>query len=95
MVDGQFIMRNRQVLTMDEDSIITEAGKVGRRSGTRCWKQALFRCRADRAGSDNHAGLISSAISHGPQEFVKISRILEVAKIYSLTALELMAKATT
>jgi len=64
-------------------------------SGTRCWKQALFRCRADRAGSDNHAGLISSAISHGPQEFVKISRMLEVAKLYALTALELMAKATT
>jgi 5-methylthioadenosine/S-adenosylhomocysteine deaminase len=31
MVDGQFIMRNRRVLTMDEDSIIAEADKVGRR----------------------------------------------------------------
>ncbi len=31
MVDGQFIMRNRKVLTMDENSIITEADKVGRR----------------------------------------------------------------
>ena len=31
MVDGQFIMRNRKVLTMDEDSIIAEADKVGRR----------------------------------------------------------------
>jgi cytosine/adenosine deaminase-related metal-dependent hydrolase len=31
MVDGQFIMRNRKVLTMDEESIIAEADKVGRR----------------------------------------------------------------
>jgi 5-methylthioadenosine/S-adenosylhomocysteine deaminase len=31
MVDGQFIMRNRKVLTMDEDRIIAEADKVGRR----------------------------------------------------------------
>ena len=31
MVDGQFVMRNRKVLTMDEDSIIAEANKVGRR----------------------------------------------------------------
>jgi cytosine/adenosine deaminase-related metal-dependent hydrolase len=31
MVDGQFIMRHRKVLTMDEDSIIAEADKVGRR----------------------------------------------------------------
>jgi len=31
MVDGQFIVRNRKVLTMDEDSIIAEADKVGRR----------------------------------------------------------------
>jgi 5-methylthioadenosine/S-adenosylhomocysteine deaminase len=31
MVDGQFIMRNRKVLTMDEASIIAEADKVGRR----------------------------------------------------------------
>jgi len=35
MVDGQFIMRNRKVLTMDEDSIIAEADKVGRR----IWRQ--------------------------------------------------------
>jgi 5-methylthioadenosine/S-adenosylhomocysteine deaminase len=35
MVDGQFIMRNRKVLTMDEDSIIAEADRVGRR----IWKQ--------------------------------------------------------
>ena len=37
MVDGQFIMRNRKVLTMDEDSIIAEADKVGRR----IWSQVL------------------------------------------------------
>ena len=34
MVDGQFVMRNRKVLTMDEDSIIAEADKVGRRIWT-------------------------------------------------------------
>jgi acetylornithine deacetylase/succinyl-diaminopimelate desuccinylase-like protein len=34
------------------------------------------------------------AVSHGPQEFVKISRMLDVAKIYALTALKLMAKTT-
>jgi cytosine/adenosine deaminase-related metal-dependent hydrolase len=34
MVDGQFIMRNRKVLTMDEDSLIAEADKVGRRIWT-------------------------------------------------------------
>ncbi len=31
MVDGQFVMRNRKVLTLDEASIIAEADKVGRR----------------------------------------------------------------
>jgi cytosine/adenosine deaminase-related metal-dependent hydrolase len=31
MVDGQFIMRNGKVLTMDEQTIIAEADKVGRR----------------------------------------------------------------
>jgi cytosine/adenosine deaminase-related metal-dependent hydrolase len=35
MVDGQFIMRNRKVLTLDEDAIVAEADKVGRR----VWKQ--------------------------------------------------------
>jgi 5-methylthioadenosine/S-adenosylhomocysteine deaminase len=35
MVDGQFVMRGRKVLTMDEDSIVREAGKVGQR----IWKQ--------------------------------------------------------
>ena len=34
MVDGQFIMRNRKVLTMDEDRIVAEANKVGRRIWT-------------------------------------------------------------
>jgi 5-methylthioadenosine/S-adenosylhomocysteine deaminase len=37
MVDGQFIMRNRKVLTMDEDAIINEADAVGRR----IWHQVL------------------------------------------------------
>ena len=31
MVDGQFVMRNRKVLTMDEPRIVAEADKVGRR----------------------------------------------------------------
>jgi len=31
MVDGQFIMRDRKVLTMNEESIVAEADKVGRR----------------------------------------------------------------
>jgi cytosine/adenosine deaminase-related metal-dependent hydrolase len=35
MVDGEFIMRNRKVLTLDEASVIAEADKVGRR----IWKQ--------------------------------------------------------
>ena len=34
MVDGQFIMRGRKVLTMDEDRIIAEADRVGRRIWT-------------------------------------------------------------
>ena len=37
MVDGQFIMRDHKVLTMDEDSIIAEADAVGRR----IWNQVL------------------------------------------------------
>jgi len=37
MVDGQFIMRDRKVLTMDEAGIVAEADKVGRR----VWKQVL------------------------------------------------------
>ncbi len=35
MVDGQFVMRNRKVLTLDEDAVVAEADKVGRR----IWKQ--------------------------------------------------------
>ena len=31
MIDGQFVMRDRKVLTMDEAAIIAEADKVGRR----------------------------------------------------------------
>ena len=31
MIDGQFVMRDRKVLTMDEQSIVTEADAVGRR----------------------------------------------------------------
>jgi 5-methylthioadenosine/S-adenosylhomocysteine deaminase len=35
MVDGQFVMRDRKVLTMDEDTIVSEADKVGRRVWSR------------------------------------------------------------
>jgi cytosine/adenosine deaminase-related metal-dependent hydrolase len=31
MIDGQFVMRNRKVLTLDEDALVAEADKVGRR----------------------------------------------------------------
>src|SRR5476649_37536 len=37
MVDGRFIMRNRKVLTMDEDRILAEADRVGRR----IWNKVL------------------------------------------------------
>ena len=37
MVDGRFIMRDRKVLTMDEDRIVAEADKVGRR----IWNKVL------------------------------------------------------
>ena len=37
MVDGQFVMRNRKILTVDEDAIIKEASKVG----TRVWSKVL------------------------------------------------------
>ena len=37
MVDGQFIMRNRKVLTMDEDRVIADADKVGKR----IWNKVL------------------------------------------------------
>jgi 5-methylthioadenosine/S-adenosylhomocysteine deaminase len=35
MIDGQFVMRNRKILTVDEDSIVKEADKVGRRVWTK------------------------------------------------------------
>jgi len=35
MIDGQFVMRDRRILTMDEDSIIREADAVGRRIWSR------------------------------------------------------------
>jgi cytosine/adenosine deaminase-related metal-dependent hydrolase len=35
MVDGRFIMRDRKVLTMDEEGIVAEADKVGKR----IWKE--------------------------------------------------------
>ncbi len=31
MIDGQFVMRDRKVLTLDEDGLVAEADKVGRR----------------------------------------------------------------
>ena len=34
MVDGQFVMRNRKILTMDEDRIIAAADSVGQRIWT-------------------------------------------------------------
>jgi 5-methylthioadenosine/S-adenosylhomocysteine deaminase len=37
MIDGQFVVRSGKVLTMDEDSIIREADKVGRR----VWSKVL------------------------------------------------------
>lgn len=39
MVDGKFLMRDRKVLTMDEETIIKEADKIGRRA----WNQLLQR----------------------------------------------------
>jgi len=35
MVDGQFVMRDRKILTMDEPALVAEADKVGKR----IWKQ--------------------------------------------------------
>lgn len=37
MVDGQFVMRNHKILTVDEDRIIAEADRVGRR----VWSKVL------------------------------------------------------
>jgi hypothetical protein len=39
MVDGRFLMRDGRVLTMDEETIIREADKIGRRA----WNQLLER----------------------------------------------------
>ena len=55
MVDGQFIMRNRKVLTMDEDASSPKPTRSGGGSGIRCWQPARFRCRADRASTDNRS----------------------------------------
>jgi cytosine/adenosine deaminase-related metal-dependent hydrolase len=35
MIDGQFVMRKGKVLTMDEDALVAEADKVGRRVWTK------------------------------------------------------------
>jgi 5-methylthioadenosine/S-adenosylhomocysteine deaminase len=35
MIDGQFVMRNRKILTVDEDRIVADADRVGRRIWTR------------------------------------------------------------
>jgi cytosine/adenosine deaminase-related metal-dependent hydrolase len=37
LIDGRFVMRNRKILTMDEDRIVADADRVGRR----VWKQVL------------------------------------------------------
>ena len=37
MVDGRFIMRDRKILTLDEDALVAEADKVGRR----IWSKVL------------------------------------------------------
>ena len=55
MVDGQFVMRNRKVLTMDEDRIIAEADKVGRR--ILVLRSGLSPYRAGRAGDDTRRGV--------------------------------------
>ena len=35
MIDGQFVMRDRKILTVDEDAIVREADQVGRRVWTK------------------------------------------------------------
>jgi len=37
MIDGRFVMRDRAVLTMDEERIVREADAVGRR----VWRRVL------------------------------------------------------
>jgi hypothetical protein len=39
MVNGKFLMRHRQVFTMDEYNLIREADRIGRRA----WNQLLER----------------------------------------------------
>ena len=39
MVDGEFVMRDRRVLTMDETKVIAEADRIGRR----VWTEILAR----------------------------------------------------
>jgi hypothetical protein len=39
MVDGKFVMRDHKVLTLDEESIVKEADKIGRRA----WNRLLER----------------------------------------------------
>ena len=34
VIDGQFVMRNRRILTVDEAGLVAEADKVGRRIWT-------------------------------------------------------------
>jgi cytosine/adenosine deaminase-related metal-dependent hydrolase len=43
MVDGEFVMRDRKVLTMDEESIIREADAVGRRIWSRVLEASPIR----------------------------------------------------
>jgi 5-methylthioadenosine/S-adenosylhomocysteine deaminase len=35
MIDGQFVMRNRKILTVDEDRVVADADRVGRRIWTK------------------------------------------------------------
>ncbi len=42
MVDGEFVMRDRAVLTMDEDAILREADAVGRRIWGRVLRESPF-----------------------------------------------------
>ena len=55
MVDGQFIMRDRKVLTMDEDAIVAEADKVGRRIWNKVPEAGPLGYRAARARDLNES----------------------------------------
>ena len=50
MVDGRFLMRHRKVLTMDEDAIVAEADKVGRRIWDRVLAAAPLEIPGRRTG---------------------------------------------